>query len=140
WGAALRRRVRQQTAQIRAQLAKEAHLEAQNRDIVADASDAIFTTDLQGRFTSLNPAGERMTGYGREAILRMNVRDLLVPEDVARLEECLEALHRSGGTVTLQSRLRRGGGGHVWVESSLRLRREGERATGVLGVARDVSE
>jgi PAS domain-containing protein len=74
WVSALRRRVNKQTEQIRAQLTKEANLEANNREIVEDASDCIFTTDLTGRITSFNPAGERMTGYAREEALGQSDR------------------------------------------------------------------
>ncbi len=140
WVAALRRRVRKQTEQIRAQLAKEANLEAHNRDIVANASDAIFTTDLDGRFTSFNPAGERMTGFSRDEALRMNLRDLLAGDDAAGLPARLERLRSGDATITFQSRFRRRDGEHLWVETCLSLRREEGRPSGILGVVRDVSE
>jgi len=51
WVSALRRRVKNQTDQLRTQILKEAKLEADNRAVVANVNDCIFTTDLSGNFT-----------------------------------------------------------------------------------------
>src|SRR5688500_2342912 len=37
--------------------------EERYRDLFENANDVVFTTDLQMRFTSLNLAGEAITGY-----------------------------------------------------------------------------
>ena len=44
------------------------------RDMFEHARDAIYTSDLEGRFTSANLAAERLTGYSREELLQMRVR------------------------------------------------------------------
>jgi PAS domain S-box-containing protein len=139
--AVLRRRLLRQTVQIRAQVAKEASLESRNRDIVENASDFIFTTDLEGRFTSFNPAGERITGYSRDDALRMSLREMLAtgPErDGAPFANLLQP--GLDGTVTFQSQLRTRDGRLIWVETNSRLVRDGDKPTGVLGVVRDISE
>ena len=38
---------------------------------IENANDLIYTHDLQGNFTSLNRAGEIITGYSREEALKM---------------------------------------------------------------------
>ena len=138
WAWMLRRQVRRQTDQIRRQLEKEIVLEDCHRSIIENASDFIFTTDIQGRFTSFNAAGERMTGFDRHQAMGMNIRDLLLPtgsdsEDVA-------AFIPSGeGTVTHQFQLRTHDGQVIWIETNSRLLCEAGRPTGVLGVGRDIS-
>ena len=139
WLFSLRRRVRQQTRQIRTQLAKEANLEARHRDIVENASDFIFTTDHHGKLTSLNPAGERISGYDGEEALNLYLRDLLVP-DQQNLELWERLQTEASGTITFQSHLRTKDGRIVWTETSTRLIREGGRPAGLLGIVRDISE
>ena len=62
WVATLRRQVRSQTEQIRARLEREAHLEAQYRDLFESASDAVFTLNQNGLVLAMNPAGQKLTG------------------------------------------------------------------------------
>ena len=144
WVAALRRRVRRQTAQIREQLLKEANLEARHREIVEHASDFIFTTALDGRITSFNPAGQRITGYTREEALRLNLRDLIAEEDRARGTAALSVVSESPETETatarFETRFVTRDGRHVWVETCARLILEDGRAAGVLGIVRDISD
>ena len=44
----------------------------------------IYTHDLEGNFTSLNKTGERITGYTREEAARMNIAQVVVPEQLAK--------------------------------------------------------
>lgn len=46
-----------------------ARSEARYRHLFEDASDAIMTFDSLGRFTSVNDAGERISGYQREELI-----------------------------------------------------------------------
>jgi PAS domain S-box-containing protein len=57
--------------------------EQQYRELFENASDMVFTIDLQGRFTSVNRACEAITGYTREEALTLNIGDVLAPEDRA---------------------------------------------------------
>ncbi|MFT3868661.1 MAG: response regulator [Nibricoccus sp.] len=140
WVVALKRRVKKQTVQIRLQLEKEAHLEAQYREIFESASDFIFTVDLSGRFTSFNTAGEKMTGYSREQALRMNFRELLHPEDIQHSLPHLSLKDGNGGTVTFQSRFSTRTGGVTWAETNIQLILKAGVPIGMLGVVRDINE
>jgi PAS domain S-box-containing protein len=139
WVVVLRRRVARQTAQIREQVAKEAKLEARHRDIFENASDFIFTTDRSGRFTSFNPAGERLTGYSRESALRLSLTDLLV-RDPSQPDLLASLRPQTDGTVTFQGELRKRDGTALWVETSARLIEEAGQPAGVLGIVRDITE
>jgi len=140
WAAVLRRRIRRQTEQIRNQLQKEGVLEDRHRGIVENASDFIFTIDLNGRFTSFNPAGERMTRYTRDQALGMHFRDMLVPEKDRETWRKPELIPVGDGTVTFQSQLRTRDQNVIWIETSSRLIRDGDEVVGVLGIVRDISE
>lgn len=140
WAASLRRRVRRQTDQLRSQVHKEVVMEERHRGIVENASDFIFTTDLDGRLTSFNPAGERITGFTRAEALRMNIRELLMPESEKEPWLRPELSPEAEGTVTFQSRLRTRDGRVIWIETSSRLIRDEGKTVGVLGIVRDISE
>lgn len=54
--------------------------EERYRDLFENANDLIYTHDLAGNFTSLNRAGELITGYTREEALKMNIGEVVAPE------------------------------------------------------------
>src|SRR5687767_3521 len=62
WVITLRRQVAWQTEQIRRRLEREAHLEAQYRDLFESASDAVFTLDAAAAVMAMNQAGRLLTG------------------------------------------------------------------------------
>src|SRR5207245_2202714 len=50
------------------------------RQLFESANDAIYTTDLQGFFTSINRAGERISGYSRDEAPSTHIDDIVAPE------------------------------------------------------------
>ena len=54
--------------------------EANYRELVENASDIIYAHDLEGRFTWVNKACEKITGFSREEALQMRIWDLIAPE------------------------------------------------------------
>src|SRR5207248_905802 len=53
WSIALRRKVREQTEQIRLQMKREAILEKNYHELFENANDVVYTHDLNGNLTSL---------------------------------------------------------------------------------------
>jgi diguanylate cyclase (GGDEF)-like protein/PAS domain S-box-containing protein len=49
--------------------------------------DPVFSLDAQGQITSMNPAGERLTGYGQQELLAMNFMELVDRSNEGRLQE-----------------------------------------------------
>lgn len=141
WVAILRRQVRRQTATIRRQLEKEAVLRQRHSEIVEHASDFIFTTDLDGRLTSVNPAGELMTGYSEAEARTLRIADLVAPEDAPTATAFLAqaGLPPQAPATTVETHFRTREGRLIWVETSVRAMVENGRVTGVLGIARDIA-
>ncbi len=66
-----------------ARLLERARLEASYRDLVEQASDLIFTQDLTGRLTSINPAGAKFLGRSPQEIIGDSYSTLfgIIPEN-----------------------------------------------------------
>src|SRR5688572_18131195 len=65
--------------------------EERYRDLVENAHDIIYSHDLKGNYTSINEAGERITGYPREEALGMNIIDTVAPDFVETAREMIAA-------------------------------------------------
>jgi PAS domain S-box-containing protein len=76
----LRRELARHAADLHTQLRREGDLEADYRDLIENANDVVFTLDRDGRVTSLNQAGERLTGYARGEIIGKTLSDITDPD------------------------------------------------------------
>ncbi|MGZ4334782.1 MAG: PAS domain S-box protein [Gaiellaceae bacterium] len=104
------------------------------------AESFVCTLDLQGRFTSIDPAGEAISGYSSAELLGRFATELIAPEfrDDA-IERFAQRLAGDTGAGTESVLLRRDGA-HVPISvSSILIEHEGV-ATGVLGIVHDLSE
>ncbi len=79
-------------------ITRRRHLESALRETDArykalfyNAGYVVFTIDLAGNFTSVNPAVETVTGYSRAELLTMSVRDLVVPRNAESVLDQLQA-------------------------------------------------
>jgi len=117
--------------------------------LVADnASDVIWTMDLNLRFTYVSPSFATLLGYGLDEAMALAVEEFLTPECVSEARTALaEAMapDKQGEDLlksrTLQLELVRKDGSTVWTENkiTLLLGPDGRR-TGIFGVARNVTE
>ncbi|HEX8161541.1 MAG TPA: PAS domain S-box protein [Pyrinomonadaceae bacterium] len=116
--------------------------EARYRQLFADANDIIYTTDLEGNYTSINGAGEALTGYSREEITRMNFRQITAPEFVERVRGMLEKkLRGEEATTCYETEIVSRSGARLNLEVSTQLIRAGDGTPcGIQGIARDVTE
>lgn len=62
---------------------------------VAQMSDGVIISDNQGVICYVNPALERMTGYGAAELLGQSARIFGRPEDIRQVRQVLEALRHS---------------------------------------------
>jgi len=107
---------------------------SQLRTLFAQASDAIFVADLDGRYTEVNAAACRLLGRPAEEIVGRSITDFIPPEDVPRLWSDRAHL-LAGGVQVSDWRLQRSDGRWVDAEVSARILPDGRW----LGLARDVS-
>ncbi len=113
--------------------------EANYRELVENASDIIYTHDLEGRFTWVNKACETLTGYSRDEWLRMSIWDLIAPEFQQQTRETIEK-KLSSELQIFELELVAKDGRRVPLELSRRLIYRGYRPVGVQGIARDMTE
>ncbi len=114
--------------------------EERYREIFDNATDIIYTHDLAGRFTSINRAAERITGYTREEAIGKSVADVVAPEYLAMSIEMGRRKLREGGTTTYELEIITKEGRRVPLEVSTRIIYQDGQPVGVQGVARDISE
>jgi diguanylate cyclase (GGDEF)-like protein/PAS domain S-box-containing protein len=109
------------------------------RDLFENANDLIYTHDLEGNFTSLNRAGEIITGYPREEALTMNLAQVVAPEflDVARTMTAKKVAGERPSTYELEIIAKEGH--RVTLELSTRLIVADGLPLGVQGIARDIT-
>ncbi|MBI5829704.1 MAG: PAS domain S-box protein, partial [Chloroflexi bacterium] len=109
------------------------------RDLVENSQDLICTHDLDGKLLSVNEAAVRLTGYSREALLRMDMASLLAPEVRHHFNTYLKKLRAAGrarGVMQIQTA---SGETRYW-EYDNTLRTEGVAVPIVRGLAHDITE
>ncbi len=109
------------------------------RDLVEHSRDLICTHDLEGRILSSNPAAEKLLGYDQSAMLKMNLRDILVPEVRDEFDTYLAAIQRDGVVSGLMLVETSTGERRIWEYDST-LRTEGVAVPIVRGMARDITD
>jgi PAS domain S-box-containing protein len=109
--------------------------ESKYRLLMEQASDGIHTYDPRGNFIEANPKLCEMLGYTREELLRLNVADLIPPEDLASSPIRFDEL-QAGETILTERRLLRKDGTLLPVEISGRMINDGV----LQSIIRDVSE
>ena len=109
------------------------------RDLVEHSQDLICTHDLEGRILSANPWAATVLGYAPEELLRMNFRDLLVPEVRHEFERYLDEIRTHGTARGLMWVQTRNGERLLW-EYKNTLRTEGVAEPIVRGMAQDITE
>ena len=108
------------------------------RELFENAGDLIYTTDLAGNLTSINRAGERLTGYSREELLASNIGQIVAPESLPTVLRMTDHAVKNGSPATYELEIVAKDGRRVPVEVSTRLIHQGGQAVGVHGIARDV--
>ncbi|MEP6570200.1 MAG: PAS domain S-box protein [Acidobacteriota bacterium] len=114
--------------------------EQRYRELFENANDIIYTHTLQGNFTSLNRAGQEITGYSREEGLRMNIVDVLAPEYVNIARQMIAQKTDEKTPTVYELEIIAKNGRRVRLEVSTRLIFQDGRPSGVQGIGRDLSD
>ena len=109
------------------------------RALFDDHPDGVFSLSLDGRFTSVNEAAERLSGYSAAQLRTMAFTDLLPPEEVEAVSRNFEeVLARRPRHV--QARIQQRSGALVDLNlTGLPIVVDGE-IVGVFGIAEDITE
>jgi len=140
WGAVLRTQVRQQSGTLREWIRREAALRKQFVDLFENATDAIYTHDLNYTITSWNRTAETLTGFTRNEMLAKNISDFLTAESLERAMEMTKLKLQGCPSTTYEIEFAAKDGRTIPVEISTRLIAEDGKVMGIQGAARDISE
>ncbi|MGA2631914.1 MAG: PAS domain S-box protein, partial [Terriglobia bacterium] len=140
WIRLLKRKVNEHTGVIRQWLTREIALKKRYQDLFENANDIVFTLDLSGRFTSLNKAGERLSGFTRQEAMGMTAAQMVAPEYVSLVQKRLASVAAGEPMAATELEWVTRDGHHLWIESSLQPVREGGRIVGLQAIARDVTD
>ena len=131
------------TAQeITARKELEIHLrenEDRYRDLVENSTDLICTYNLEGRLLSLNEQPAKLLGYSREELLKMPLRNIVLPEARAQFDESLLTIQREGFVKGSMVVVTKTGERRIW-EYHNTLRTEGVTSPVVRGMAHDITD
>ena len=114
--------------------------EERYRDLFENANDIIYTHDLNGNYTSVNRACEKITGYRHDEALKMSIAQVVAPEYLEKAKGMLEGktLERTATTYDLEVIAK--DGRRLMLEVNCRLTYENGKPSGVQGIARDITE
>ena len=114
--------------------------EASYRELFENASDIVYTHDLDGNFTSVNKAARLLTGYADEEISTFNIVQIVAPEHLERAIEATLRQLAKDVVPAYELDIMARDGHRVTVEVHTRLIEENGQPVGVQGIARDVTE
>lgn len=114
--------------------------EERYRELFENSKDAIYVHDMSGRYTSVNHAAEKLSGYTREELIGRHFSSLVTPEYARQVREQLCRKLETSGETTYEVELITRQGRRVPVEVSSRLIVENGLPIGVQGCVRDISE
>jgi PAS domain S-box-containing protein len=114
--------------------------EERYRDLFENANDLIYTHDLSGNFTSLNKAGEKITGYSRDEALGMNIAQVVVPTQLEKARQMISRKESEDVSTVYELDINSKDGHRVSLEVSTRLIYKDSQPVGVQGIGRDVTE
>lgn len=113
---------------------------ARYHDLFENASDMIYTLDLERHVTSVNKTFTRVTGYGRDELVGMKVADIVAPEFVDRSWQMRRKKTLGQAWTTYELALMTKDKRRIPIETSTRLIYQDGQPIGIQGISRDISE
>ena len=119
------------------------------RLLAENATDVIYVTDLNLKFTYVSPSVTLLTGHSVEEAVSQSLDKVLTPDSLNHALDVYteEAAKESKETIdsthsrTLELEVKRKDGSTVWTETTMTaIRDSADKVIGILGVARDITE
>lgn len=127
--------------ELRRAVAVRARTEARYQRLIQTAPETIYVLDPAGRFTDLNPAGERLLARTRDEVLGRHFLELVAERDHASAEEASRRiLEGACETVELELHVRRPEGDERLLCVTATATREDGHVDGLHGIARDITQ
>jgi two-component system, sensor histidine kinase and response regulator len=139
WLTSLRRKVRTQTGIIRGQLLLETALAERYRDLFENATDLVFTIDLNGNFTAANQAARSTFGFVVENVEGINLQDFLAPDEQPVVRDIRSLLIGGERSVLRQTEII-AGNGRLVIEMNCRMRHGNGSPNAIDIIARDITQ
>ncbi|HJQ70671.1 MAG TPA: PAS domain S-box protein [Blastocatellia bacterium] len=114
--------------------------EERYRELFENANDIIYTLDLQGNLTSVNRAGERITGFGREELLGRPISSIVAPEYIEKMVEMLTRKVEGESLTAYDLVIVAKDGRRLTLEVGSRLMLNDGEPVGIQGMARDITD
>ncbi len=114
--------------------------EERYRELFENSKDAFYVHDINGIYTSVNRASEKLSGYTREQIIGKHFSEFMTPEHARQVQRQLQKKLESAGETSYEIEMITKKGRQVPVEISSRLIVENGMPVGVQGCVRDISE
>ncbi len=122
--------------------AEEALSESENRyrELFENASDLVYTHDLDGRYLTINRAVEQITGYSQEEVLGMTWADVIAEDHRPRLAEIAAALSAGTSSRSFELDVISKDGRRVPLEVRAQVVYKDGKPVAIRGIARDIEE
>jgi len=140
WVALLCRQVQKQTRQLHEQYERERALEERYRAIFEGAKEIILAHDIDGRITTINPAGLELLGYGAEEVGGKTIEQIVAPECQDDLKQMREVALAQGEAPARELELVTKSGRRRYVEMYVRATFKDNKPVGLHCIARDITE
>lgn len=125
-------------------LSEEALRESEEkyRELFENANDLIYTIDMQGNFTSLSRAGERISGYKRKEAIRgnINISQIVAPEFLEKAKKKITEKVTNNKSTQYELEIIAKDGHRVPLELNTRIIYRDGKPVGIQGIGRDISE
>jgi two-component system, cell cycle sensor histidine kinase and response regulator CckA len=109
-------------------------------ELFENANDIIFTLDIEGRCTSLNKAGERLSGYNTAEAMSLSITQVIPPENLDKLREIFSKAVAGEIVRAVEAEIIAKDGRRISLEINAKAIYKNGQPAGIQGIARDVSE
>ncbi len=113
--------------------------EERYRELIENASDIVYTSDLEGYLTSLNRVGRQLLGYSPKQVAELDIWQLVDSKHWDQLKTGRQRLLAGEADVHMEVEVKAQDGRRVMLDVKPRLVFEDGKAVGVQGIGRDIT-